>query len=97
MGRIWAADLEGEFHLLDIALLPEFRNQGVGTFLISWLQAQARQAGKTVRSMVFRFNPGSLRLHQRLGFQVIAEDEIQFYFEWTPENAKPIHHNLKSA
>ena len=83
-GRIWIARLEDEIRLVDIALLPEFRSQGAGTFLMNEILAEARKAGKPVRSTVFRFNPGSLRFHQRLGFQVKAEDEIQFYMEWAP-------------
>jgi hypothetical protein len=33
---------------------------------------------------VDRFNPGSLKFHQRLGFQVVREDLLQFYMEWRP-------------
>jgi hypothetical protein len=32
--------------------------------------------------MVFRFNPGSLRFHQRLGFSIIREDQMHLYLEW---------------
>src|ERR1035438_8083871 len=67
VGRIWIAEMEQEFHLVDIALLPE-----------------ARRAGKTVRSTVFRFNSGSLRFHERLGFRISAEDPVQYYMEWRP-------------
>ena len=84
VGRIWIARLEDEFHLVDIALLPQARNAGIGTMLMKQLQAEARRAGKPVRSSIFQFNPGSLRFHQRLGFQVTNEDEIQCYMEWTP-------------
>jgi GNAT superfamily N-acetyltransferase len=88
VGRILVACMEGEFFLVDIALLPESRNQGVGTLLVSRLQARARQAGKPVRSSVFRFNSGSLRFHQRLGFHMTAEDEIQFQMEWVPSETE---------
>ena len=83
-GRIWIARLEDEICLVDIALLAEFRSQGIGTLLVNEILEEARKAGKPVRSTVFRFNYGSLRFHQRLGFQVKAEDEIQFYMEWAP-------------
>jgi GNAT superfamily N-acetyltransferase len=85
-GRIWIARLEQEIRLVDITLLAEFRSRGTGTFLVKEILIEARKDGVPVRSSVFRFNPGSLRFHQRLGFQVVAEDEIQFYMEWVPEN-----------
>ncbi len=84
IGRLWIAQTEDEFHLVDIALLPQSRNAGIGTLLIRQLQAEARRAGKAVRSAVFRFNPGSLRLHQRLGFRISGEDAVQVYLEWNP-------------
>ncbi|MGA9529795.1 MAG: GNAT family N-acetyltransferase [Terriglobales bacterium] len=88
VGRLWIAESAQEFHLVDIALQPQARNSGIGTVLIRQLQAEARRAGKPVRSTVFRFNPGSLRFHQRLGFRIGSEDPMQFYMEWIPsENA----------
>jgi hypothetical protein len=33
---------------------------------------------------VDRFNPGSLRFHQRLGFTIVREDLLQYYVEWRP-------------
>jgi ribosomal protein S18 acetylase RimI-like enzyme len=84
IGRIWIARMPDSFHLVDIAILPEARNTGIGTQLIRELQNEAKLAGKPVRLSVFRFNPGSIRFHQRLGFAVTHEDDIQFHFEWNP-------------
>jgi ribosomal protein S18 acetylase RimI-like enzyme len=85
VGRIWIASLEDSLHLVDIAILPEAQNSGIGTALVRELQREAKLAGKAVRLSVFRFNPGSVRFHQRLGFTVTHEDEIQLYFEWDPK------------
>jgi ribosomal protein S18 acetylase RimI-like enzyme len=87
VGRIWIARLEDSFHLVDIAILPEAQNAGIGTSLIRELQREAEAAQKPVRLSVFRFNPGSLRFHQRLGFEVTHEDAIQLYFEWNPKKS----------
>jgi ribosomal protein S18 acetylase RimI-like enzyme len=84
VGRVWIARLQNELHLVDIAVMPDAGNTGIGTFLVRQLQEEARGAGKPIRSTVFRFNPGSLRFHQRLGFVVISEDEMQFQMEWQP-------------
>jgi ribosomal protein S18 acetylase RimI-like enzyme len=84
VGRIWIARLPDSFHLVDIAILPRAQNSGIGTNLVCELQREAEAAKKPVRLSVFRFNQGSVRFHQRLGFTVIREDEIQLYFEWNP-------------
>jgi ribosomal protein S18 acetylase RimI-like enzyme len=84
IGRIWIAHLADSFHLVDIAVMPEAQNSGIGSDLIRDLQREAQAAQKPVRLSVFRFNPGSLRFHERLGFKVTHEDEIQFYLEWNP-------------
>jgi ribosomal protein S18 acetylase RimI-like enzyme len=86
VGRIWIARLADSFHLVDIAIIPEARNSGIGTNLVRDLQREAQAAQKPVRLSAFRFNRGSVGFHQRLGFTVIREDEIQFYFEWNPVN-----------
>jgi ribosomal protein S18 acetylase RimI-like enzyme len=83
-GRIWIARLPDSFHLVDIAILPQSQNSGIGTNLVRGLQREAEPAQMPVRLSVFRFNEGSVRFHQRLGFTVIREDEIQLYFEWNP-------------
>jgi ribosomal protein S18 acetylase RimI-like enzyme len=85
VGRIWIARREDSFHLVDIAILPEAQNSGIGTILVRELQREAELARKPVRLSVFRFNPGSVRFHERLGFTVTHEDAIQFYYEWKPQ------------
>jgi GNAT superfamily N-acetyltransferase len=87
IGKLWVARLESEFHLVDIAMLPKYRKLGIGTALIERLQQEAAQAGLPIRSSVFRFNLGSFRFHQRLGFGVLREDLINFYMEWKPGNS----------
>jgi len=57
-----------QINLMDIALLPEYRGQGLGTQLMQDLLDEARTSGKAVRLHVERFNP-AYRLYQRLGFE----------------------------
>jgi len=84
VGRLWFAPGEGEFHLVDIALHPSLQSKGIGTVLIKRLQQEAEQARLPIRSCVFRFNPGSLRFHQRNGFTILREDQVNYYMEWRP-------------
>jgi ribosomal protein S18 acetylase RimI-like enzyme len=84
VGRLWVAPGDGEFHLVDIALLPSLQSKGIGTVLIQRLQEEAQKAKLPIRSVVDRFNPGSLRFHRRLGFSIVREDLLQYYMEWQP-------------
>jgi len=81
-GRLWVAQTEGEFHLVDIAIHPKLQSKGIGTVLMQRLQQEAAKARLPIRCCVFRFNPGSLRFHQRLGFTIVRSDEMHHYMEW---------------
>jgi ribosomal protein S18 acetylase RimI-like enzyme len=84
VGRLWVAPREGELHLVDIAVHPDLQSKGIGTVLVKRLQQEAVNARLPIRCTVFRFNPGSLRFHRRLGFTILREDDMQFYMEWRP-------------
>lgn len=71
---------EGEsLHLVDIAIVPGHRNQGIGTMLLNNLLAQGRPVVLTVR----RENP-ALRLYRRLGFVEYASDEMNLQMRFDP-------------
>jgi len=82
VGRLWVAPGLDEFHLVDIAVHPSLQRKGIGTVLIQRLQLEAAKARLPIRCCVFRFNPGSLRFHQRLGFTIVREDQMHHYMEW---------------
>jgi ribosomal protein S18 acetylase RimI-like enzyme len=71
-GRLYVHRGEREIRIMDIALLPERRGNGVGASLIRDILAEAETAGKRVTIHVERFNP-ALRLYRRLGFTEIAD------------------------
>ncbi|MBU0595156.1 GNAT family N-acetyltransferase, partial [Candidatus Bipolaricaulota bacterium] len=52
VGRIWIWESESQIRLLDIAILPEYRGRGIGTWLLHDLQARASCAGVPLRHMV---------------------------------------------
>ncbi len=82
IGRLYVHRRPDELHIVDIALLPEHRNQGVGSSLLKELLAEARDAGKRVRIHVERNNP-ALHLYERLGFNRIGDTGIYFLMEWS--------------
>jgi GNAT superfamily N-acetyltransferase len=84
VGRIWIGRTPEQVRLLDIALLPEAQNQGVGTVLLRALIEEARASRKKLRHMVFVLNPDATRFYERLGFVPIEEFGAYVHMEWRP-------------
>ena len=76
IGRVWLHREASEHQLVDIALLPEYQNRGIGAALVTEAIAAARAAGVRLCCSVALSNVGSLRFHRRLGFQIVSQDEI---------------------
>ena len=70
-----------EILLIDIALLPEHRNKGIGSVLMGKLIEKASQCGKGIRIHVERFNP-ALAWYQRLGLRTDDKSEIYLEMVW---------------
>jgi ribosomal protein S18 acetylase RimI-like enzyme len=83
VGRLYVDRREHEICILDIALLPEHRRQGIGRGLLEQVLAEADQAGKHVRIHVERFNP-ALRLYERLGFSRVSDQGVYYLMERSP-------------
>lgn len=80
-GRFYVNRVEDEIRILDITLLPERRGKGAGTLLLRALLAEGENAGIPVRLHVER-NNRALRLYERLGFGVIADQGVYLEMEW---------------
>lgn len=81
-GRIWVGSDNEQIRLLDIALLPEFQNRGIGTALLRRLMDRAAQSGKVLRHMVFVLNNEAHRFYERLGFSIIEDLGAYKHMEW---------------
>jgi ribosomal protein S18 acetylase RimI-like enzyme len=81
VGRLYLDRRPDELHIIDIALLPEHRNAGIGSALLKDLLAEAEQAGVPVGIYVECFNPAQ-RLYERLGFSQIEEVGVYYRMEW---------------
>jgi len=81
-GRIWVGTDNEQIRLLDIALLPQFQNRGVGTALLQRLMARAKNEAKALRHMVFVLNNNADRFYERLGFKQIEEFGAYKHMEW---------------
>lgn len=82
-GRLYLDRRADELRIIDIALLPAYRNQGVGTAYLQAVLAAGTQAGLPVRIHVEQQNR-ALRLYQRLGFRVIDTNGVYYLMECAP-------------
>lgn len=81
VGRLYVLRTDAFIRILDLTVLPEFRNAGIGTHLLKELMKEAAAASLPLRIYVESFNP-SLRLFERLGFQKAGEQGMHFLMEW---------------
>jgi ribosomal protein S18 acetylase RimI-like enzyme len=85
IGRIWLFHGAGVHQLVDIALMPEFQNRGIGSALVTEAIATARAAGVRLCCSVAANNRGSLSFHQRLGFRIDSQDGASYNLSVEPE------------
>jgi ribosomal protein S18 acetylase RimI-like enzyme len=84
IGRIYLGDWDGELRIIDVALLPEHRSQGIGTHLIRQVMQRAAALSKPVTLHVEPYNP-ALRLYEHLGFTVVEQRGINLFMRWSGE------------
>lgn len=82
-GRLYQAELADEIRIIDITLLPQFRNQGIGTILLSDILKKAEKLQKSVRIYLETYNP-SQNLFARLGFVPTSNDGVYSLWEKAP-------------
>ncbi|HLX47110.1 MAG TPA: GNAT family N-acetyltransferase [Streptosporangiaceae bacterium] len=89
LGRLYVHRGTTVWQVLDIALLPEYRSQGIGTQLLTEVLAEAGPAAGKVQIYVERFNPAR-HLYDRLGFHEIADHGVYLLMEWEATRT-PLH------
>ncbi|HJR05775.1 MAG TPA: GNAT family N-acetyltransferase [Pyrinomonadaceae bacterium] len=87
VGRFWIGRTPEQIRLLDIAILPEFQNQGVGAVLLKTLLAESEASGVPLRHMVFKLNTAALRFYERFGFSQIEDVGAHIHMERRPTTA----------
>ena len=86
IGRLYVYRQPHDIDVIDIALLPEYRAQGTGTFLMRRILAEAAAAAQTVTLHVECFNRAR-SLYDRLGFHPIGEEGVYVEMRWEPPPA----------
>ena len=87
VGRFWIGRTPEQIRLLDIAILPEFQNRGVGAALLKTLLAESERTNLPLRHMVFKLNTAALRFYARFGFSQIEDVGSHIHMERRPSAA----------
>lgn len=80
VGRLYTAEMENELRILDLTLLPEERNAGIGTGILTQLLQACESQQKALSIHVESFNP-SIGLLERLGFRKVSENGFYFLMQ----------------
>jgi ribosomal protein S18 acetylase RimI-like enzyme len=83
IGRLYLDRRNDEIRIVDIALLTEYRGQGIGGQIMEDILQEAKRARLPVRIHVEQNNP-ALRLYYRLGFKKIGDEGVYYLMEWQP-------------
>lgn len=83
IGRVLTNHASSSMRLIDIALIEEQRQQGIGTYLLRNLIQECQELDCPLRLQVAQGNP-AMRLYQRLGFEQTGGDAMYITMEWLP-------------
>jgi ribosomal protein S18 acetylase RimI-like enzyme len=81
IGRLYVDYRDDEVHVLDIALLPDYRGRGIGRIVMTGLCLEAAMRRKPVRLSVHYLSRAA-HFYQRLGFQRIGVEGPSHVMEW---------------
>lgn len=83
-GRVAIGRMEEELVLVDIILLPEFQNRGLGSTILQQLKREAMDNDMSIRLSVLT-NSRAQQFYERFGFQVFLETGIYSSMKFTRE------------
>ena len=84
VGRLYVLGEPDAIQILDITVLPQHRNRGIGAGLVRQLLLEGAATDKPVRIWIEQFNP-SVGLFEHFGFSRIREDGYNYLMECRPE------------
>lgn len=84
VGRLFVDHRKEEIRLIDIALLPQWRGQGIGERILRGILAEARRKKLVVRIHVEQ-NNRAMGLYLRLGFSLLEERGVYHLMQWQPQ------------
>lgn len=82
IGRLYLLETEEALHIVEISILPLWRNKKLGSSIFNDIMTKASKFGKAVSIHVEKFNP-ALRLYERLGFKLVHEvNDVYIKMQW---------------
>jgi GNAT superfamily N-acetyltransferase len=84
VGRYWTARFETEILGVDLAIMPEYRNLGIGSFLLQETFDEAAATSRIFTFHVLKTNP-AIQLYRRIGCEFTGETFSHFAMRWQPE------------
>ena len=84
-GRLYAWESGSQIRIVDISLLPEFRNNGIGNRILNSL-IEKSEAGSKILSIHVEYYNRALSLYKRLGFKQKDQTGVYFYMERLPKS-----------
>ncbi|MDP2586987.1 MAG: GNAT family N-acetyltransferase [Candidatus Komeilibacteria bacterium] len=72
---------EGKGYVVSIALDPVWQGKGLGSVLLTD-GLRLIKTDQLIMAQVKKFNPASLKLFQKCGFQIVREDENSHYLSY---------------
>ncbi|WP_260679589.1 GNAT family N-acetyltransferase [Ectopseudomonas mendocina] len=96
VGRLYLLWEASNLKIIDIALLPSLRGQGMGSALLHDLIVRADMVGLSIGLHVESYNPAQ-HLYQRLGFEIMDENGVYLRMQRPPHPTATPLSNQASA
>ena len=90
VGRLYVQPMSHEIRIMDIALLPEHRNRGIGGALVREVLDEAAATQRFVSLHVEANNPAR-GLYQRMGFRDAGDVGVYVLMHWIPAGLTPVY------
>ena len=89
VGHLYVNRPGEEIFIIDIALLPEYRGQGIGSRLMTGIFNEASSTNLSVLLTVAIDNIAALDWYESLGFEKVEDLQTHFRMRWQPGSGLP--------
>jgi len=87
VGRLYVNRPGEEIFIIDIALLPEYRGQGIGSRLMTGIFDEASRTNLPVLLTVAIDNTAAFDWYETLGFEKVEDQQTHFRMRWRPDSS----------
>ena len=84
VGRLYVRRHEDEIVLMDVALLPEYRSQGLGSRLLAALIDESVHTSRKLTLHVETNNPRAYAWYRRFGFEDVENNSLHVLMQRAP-------------